>query len=65
MWPSPNACKGGAWYDGDSGFIEQSVGELFGRLVELFNRRKDVKCAVWFDGWEAHVGEPGVDVVAA
>lgn len=23
-------CEGGAWYDGDSGFIEQSMGELFG-----------------------------------
>ena len=57
--------KGGAWYDGDSGFIEQGAGELFGCLVELFNRRKDVKCTIRFDGWKAHVGEPGVDVVAA
>ena len=58
-------CEGGARDDCDSASLSSVLSKLFRCHIELFNRRKDVECAVWFYGWQAHVGESVVYVIAA
>ena len=65
IWPSPYCVKAVPGTTATRASANNLWANWSAVMLSYFNRRKNVKCAVRFDGREAHVGEPGVDVVAA